>query len=542
MPKLSDFVAGTGNGVGGSASGNNTLVAKASRFAIAVNDLLYMTSKGDLYPAQTASWAAPASSVGSNNGGAALIAETTVVTNTNATNNDVKQACWVSPLDQCIFILAMGSGSQVMLTKYSPAGVALLSLKLDDVGATNYGAFNLIQLSNGNLAQTWSTGGNAQFFSICDTDLNPLVAKTAITGPAATTNGNGLYAVALSGGGFAVTIAAPGTSTATAVYLAIYSNSGAVVRASAAIANTTLLGNYARCAQLSDGTIVVAISSTTVNQALGVASFTAAGVAALAYTVLENSQGSAGMPELAVVPGYFAVASQLTTGGTATAKAFVLSNAGVLQGAALPFSMTSNGISPMFRMRADGTYFWIMCQAPSSAGVWICRLSTTGGASAVVSTFPLVIMTGTIDFFIERDFIVHCIQNAVYALSIRSDGTVVQYAVSTTPWTLTGAANPHTFKPAGDFTVLAYSPSEGSNSSKFRVARYLDASIIGVAQNGVAAGAAGTLVSMSVGPVALPINPLPGPAQRAFDHQSSTPNVVGNKGYILQNSVVLKGY
>lgn len=521
----------------GSASvSNNVLLAKASRFQLAINDLLYMAPKGDLYPAQSMAWA------GGNNAGSALLAETTVSAGTAATAADVRQAVFIDPTDQSIFTLTLGA-SLAQVSKYTPTGALIGTVSLDTTSTSDYrGAHNIIQLSNGQLAIFWSrfvTSGTVseQSFAIIDTNLNVIVPKTAMAGPAiGGLNTNSIHASPLTGGGFAVAISAM-TSTAFSIFFGIYTNAGVAVRASAAIAGTSQLQNGAKCVQLSSGDILIAITSSAANQAAAIATFTTAGAAGIPFTVIDASTSSGGfLPEISVLPGFVAIGTQIST---TAFRVSVINNAGALQGTVLAGTTVPSGVSPLHKIRNDGTYFWTSCLSVANVFT-VTRLPTTGAAAAVASTLAVVASDPPVDFFIERDMMVFAQSTRVYAFTIRADGTLILLSAATAPTTLTASPATHTFKPSGDFTMAVFSPADATNAPKVRVWRYLDVCLIGVSNTAVAAGNAGALISVSTGPVAQQINPLPGPASRTFDHSGG--NLVGNKGFLLQNSVALKGY
>lgn len=526
---------------------SNVLVAKASRFAINTDDLLYLNGQGYVYPAQSTAWASPAGGVGGGNAGNALVAETDISTVVTATVNDAKNSMFVNPADQSFYVMAKGSSPVgVVIYKYSSAGTLLTALQLDSTTTDNIGAFNIVQLSNGNLVCAWATGGGVQNFAIVDTDLVQIVAKTALTGPSqASPAANYISVAALSaasGGGFAVAISA-GAAGPFSTFFGIYTNAGVAVRAAAAITGTSQATSFAKCVQLSSGDIMIAIASATASQALGIATFTVAGAAGIPYAVVDNTTRAA--PEqfefIALVSGVVGIALRLT--GT-TCKLYVLNNAGVVQGAALTFTLNA-GSATQFCMRTDGTYFWLIYQG-AATGTWTFVRMPSTGTGQVTSTVSISASSVQMsDGFIERDyFVVWGVTSAtigqLMVFNLRSDGTA-SLALSSSPTT----ANPKatalfTFKPAGDFTCLAVTPADGTLAAKYRVWRYLDVAIFGVSKTTVAAGNAGSLVTASTGPIAQKINAITGPATRKFDQSAG--NVLGNSGFLLQNSVSLKGY
>jgi hypothetical protein len=519
-------------GYGGSASwSNNVMTAKASNAAVNIDDLLYMNGQGYVYPAQSTAWATNAA--GSFNAAAVIVPETAISGSSSTPVCDVRQCLWVNPADQCIFILCGSTSAIPTIHKFSPAGILLTTINVDSSGASVASAFNLVQLSNGNLLATWGFNSPSQKFAIVDTDLNLVTAATVIPGPASGVQ-NWIHAIALKDGGFAVVITAA-TSGAYSVFFGVYSNTGAVVRASSAIPNTSLLQNGARCAQLSNGNIAVAINSSAV--ALGIAIFNTAGAAVLNYTAIDNAAGG-GQLEISSLAnsGFFCVGVET---GAGTATFYVLNNAGALQGASLPVAQYANGPSPKFRIKNDGAYFWALYL--TNAGVCtVARFPTTGASNAVRTDIPVSTYTFISDFILERDMIVFAQTSKFYVLALRVDGYVSLISQSTSATALFPSPDTHTLKAGGDFTMAVFTPPNGSVAARIRVWRYLDVAMLGVCQTTLAAGNKDALVRVAVGPSVQRINPLPGPAAGAFDSSSS--RVVGNKGYLLQNSVSMKGY
>lgn len=515
----------------------NNLKAKSSRFALAVNDLVYMTNQGTLFTVASTAWASPAgATTGGNNAGSALIAETLINgSNTTSINiNDVKSAIFVNPADQSLIVLSSDSSATVFIGKYSSAGALVgAQINIGVAGPTSAGAFNIIQLSNGNIAAFWQTGNNNQAFAIFDTDLRQIVGRTVLVGPAVSgSSTNWIHAIALSGGGFAVAISSG--AGIFSVFFGIYSNAGVAVLAMASIAGSSFDTNISKCAEMSNGNIAVVTSSITINQGLSLATFTPAGAAVLARTVIDTNSGVA-TPEISAVPGFLA----LGFSASGSIRITVVNNAGAVQGVP-SVAAVSFAANTALKIRTDGTNFWLAYVSGTNV-VTIQRIGVTGGASSIFTALTANAIDAIQDFFVERDLLMFAFSNRIYAISLRADGTASILTSSTPPTTLPSAAAnvAHTFKAAGDFTMVAYSVVDATNAARFRVWRYLDVAILGVCQTAVAAGNPGTLVTVSTGPVAIATNPLTGPGARAFDHSGGL--VPGNKGSLLQNSAALKG-
>ena len=375
-------------------------------------------------------------------------------------------------------------------------------------------------MSNGNILVSWCFQGGANagtWFAIYDQLLNQVVVPTKIST-------NPIYhdSLPLVGGGFAFAFQGAG-----GMQVGIYSNAGAVVSALVDVTGSPTTGGAPRLSQLSNGNIAIAICSTVAAKALGHAIVTAAGGAVLNYTVLGVATVAATTwPEIVAANGFYACA--ITDG--ASTKAYVLNNAGALQGS--PFSVANTNVEAAFnkiiRLLTDGTIFWLVYAG--SGGSAIVYMPTSG--NGYVSNASVSMSNG--DVFLDRGNIVIATASNIAPYLIGANGVVSALATSTvlslTPYIIA--------KAAGDFTVMICSGNQASGM-QFGLTKYQNASIVGISQAAVASGNGGTPVSFSMGPGGYPCNQLLGTLTKAFDHTAT--NVIANKGVMLGTSTSLKG-
>lgn len=502
MAYLSDFLK---NG--------SMLQGNAGNLAINANDLLEINGFGQVYSAKVSDYAA----VG--NSGAYPVAAT-VATSFYATGSYKKMMC-VNPADSSIFVTApyLTSNYGLEIFKYTSAGGFVGSVILD-TSSYEPNQVTIIQLSNNNLAVIWMMSG-VDYFAILDQYLNVIVAKTTIASNSGT---NTLDAIALSGGGFAVTY-----PQATGAFLAVYSNTGAVVSAGSLITSSPTAGLYFRMVQLSNGNIAIAIKSSTTSEALGFAICSAAGAVVNAYTVLDSATSTSAMiPEINSVNGSFCCA---TFDGT-NVVAYSLTNTGVLQGGA--YSNSISGIMSL-SLPNDGVNFWLLLNSSTNQYIAYIPASGTGfvttaiqatssGAGMVYDQGFLIVFSGTapqLTVFQPLSSGVPLLVNSISS-SLSSPTTSAPYISA-----------------VGDFSVLLGSINTSTPATSFAVQKYLNTAIAGVSQGAVAAGNAGAVITYSMGPGGYPCNALLGTIGKGFDHSATA--IIGNKGTMLGNSVALAG-
>lgn len=484
------------------------LQAKSGPIAIAKDDLLVLGGvPTQLYPAQTSDYAAVGAA------GSSPVALTTV--SSFGSSMQTRDRAVVDPATGDIFIadtyLTGPVGCQIW--KYNSAGVLQRAVILDSAstGSTNYVQIKF--LSNGNMVVFWYNVATpySLFFAIVDKNLGVVVAKTTIastfTNPQSET-----HMVALSGGGFAVAYSHAGIGS----YFTIRDNAGAVVYAPTLIAGapTNSSGNANgpryKLAELSNGNIFVGLNDTNDgSNGLRYTIFSPTGTVVKAFTTI-NGSGTGAYPEVSVLPGFILFANN--------ANAYVLNNAGTIQGAAvsLPTGSTT-------RVSNDGTYFWAF---QSSSGLLCKRIPTTG--TGVVTNTLTGFGTIAADIIFERgDFIAYDGTNA-YVVRMDAEGVPAAIATATFPASLVQLIGG-----IGDFCLL------GFQVGKFQITKFMSSSVFGISQADIAAGNAGTIVPVNVGPGGYATNQMRGTVGKSFDHSAAT--IVGNKGSMYLNSIALKG-
>ena len=491
-------------------NGTQTLQGKVGSLAINANDVLELNHFGRLYTAAVSDYAA------SGNVGNAIVAATTVGVSCVV---DARKAVIKNPVDGSVFIGSLVSIAPTLF-KFSTAGALLGNVTLD-VGGEN---IILQLLTNGNVLAVWGTAAGTLSFSVWDTNLNNVVPLTVVA--SGTTLITAYFdALALSGGGFAL---AYGLSTGAT--LAIYTNTGGVTAAPATVSGTPTAGIATKLCQQSGGNLAIAISSTAASHAAGHAIYSVAGVMILAYTNLSAGSNSAQMyPEISAIANYYCVAGYDGTNSVA----YVLNNAGTLQGA--PFSFASSvTTSSVYQLLNDGTNFEFITR---SGGVTaLVFIPTTG--TGYVTTLLGSIASGPIAAFYEHESIILEDNGVVNVLSLSASGSAsivltfsLAAAFGTPAWI--------TALPVGDFAFLVFNLTATAGAATYAIYKYMDTAIVGISQSTIAAGNSGAIVNYSMGPGGFQCNAVTGTIGKSFDHSAT--NIIGNKGTILGNSVSLKG-
>lgn len=487
-----------------------TIQVQAGPLAIAAGDLVEISgTPPQLYPAKVTNYA------GVNVALSTVVAAVTAKSGGIGATSNRKEA-YQGP-DGSIYTVGTNSVSTTGCTiaRYSPAGKLLAWNDL--VTSQICHAAGILPLSNGNLAIVWnSSSAQPWSYAIVDLNLKTIVARTTVE--AIANNDAAFHGIALSGGGFAVSYGKAG-----GLYLAIYTNTGTVTLAPTLIASTPTANPCPKLAQLSNGNIAVVLSSTTGSQALGYAIHTSAGAASVAYTVLDTaSAASLFPPDISVLTGFFAVT---TNDGTNTV-AYVLSNAGVVQGSA--YSASNSVTTPnSSQMLNDGSVFWLVFFASGSL-LNVISMPTTGTnyVTSSLSSASLQQMSCAID----RGTLAVVATTNLYVTTLLSTGATGPFTSSSSVLPTSNYMN--AVIACGDGCIFMMAATGTDTLVNFGVQKIVATSIAGVAQQAVAAGNAGTLVSVSYGPGAYNINPLVGSAGVASVGY-------GVRGVLFPNSIVL---
>jgi hypothetical protein len=493
------------------------LNAKAGSSAINAGDLLQYGPRGEAWPSTTVDYAVIA------NGGAAAVPATTVSAY-GPVSSPSRGASYLSPIDGSIFVLAphIAGAYGMTLYKYSASGTLLLSIITDSQSAaTNYNPI-VQKLSNGNILCTWLVTGGAIYYAIYDVNLIPIVTKTLITTP----NTNFYSCCKLTGGGFFVSYPLAGGIS----YL-ILSNTGATVIGSTAIASVGTTGQSSQVIELSNLNVVVAITSFVTSKGLAYSIFDASGTSVVALTYLNTAASNSGyVPELSVMPGYFAASYSI---GAGDLSAYVVSNAGVVQGSAYTNGGTIVTSQGMMRITNDNvSNFWLTYSDSVSIKQIYTKMPNTG--TGYVKTISGLNGNNACDLAYDRGMLILNSAGIVYVNLILQSGNVSPISNFNS-----GVLNGDGIfiKTIGDFCVYQYGAT--TSGTKFSIYKYIDASILGVSLTTLAAGNEGTIIAMSEGPGGFPLNPLLGSTAKLFNHSAA--NVPANQGTLYQNSVALKG-
>lgn len=483
-----------------------TAQAATSAFAINSGDLVEMMNN-QIYSAKVIDYAVVPTA------GAQIVPNTQVALTGVPPSATQRADAMISTVDGSIFCsyATVATTGNMAVAKYSAGGTLLGTVTLDTANAMPFNP-RLLQLSNNNIAALWQLTGGVLAFAIIDQNLQVITAKTNVDTP----NANQFGACALSGGGFAVAY-----GKAAGVQLAVYTNTGGVTSAAATIAGTPIAGASVRMGQLSSGNIAIAISATTAAKALGHAVFSVLGVAVAAYAVLDAATcGTANYPELSIMTGFYACAF-----GDATNRvAYVLNNAGALQGAGFTTADTTVTAASSNLMN-DGTAFWLVYNGSVTAQ-GLVYIPTTG-TNYVSSALAGASFAAPFAAFLDKNNLVMLYSTVIAAWTLNASSGNATRAQTYTGPTATAVG---TAMAGGDFAVVA----QTANTSAFlSVYKYANAPIVGVSQQSVAAGNAGTAINVSTGPGTYPINTLFGTGGKTFGGPYG-------QGQVLPSTVVFR--
>jgi hypothetical protein len=514
---------------GGGSGSNSASLALTAAVPIAQNDLLQTMADGLVSPVGNVDYAA--SSAGPVSG-------SPFTAGSNLPGGTLRYPSQQGA-DGSLFALVnkSTSGTAISVSKLNPvANAEIASLLLDSPGPLISSA-QLLKLSNGNFAAIWSSGGSgtSYWFAIFDSTLTPIVTKTLIDTIANAPSQP--YSIALSGGGFAITY-----QKSNAQMLAIRNNNGGITLAPTSVfalsggiskSTSSILG------ELSSGNIVLAFKSaytTTSGFYCGIYGATGSVVSAIAS--LDTTAEYAWI-EFSAMPGYFSLA---TTIGFTGIKSWIFNNEGTLQGANFSGS-TSNPGGAQFKLVNDGAndFFLIWDDSSFNSSKSITRLPKTG-TSYVTNHWSVALIYGAfIDGFVERGMIYvqqYVSEDAATAGAVFSTSTLARITTGVSNAGVPAlAAIALSVLPLGDFSVLLYATNSAGQPT-LCVLKYAYTSIVGVAQEGTAAG---TMVSLSVAPGPYPINPVRGGVPKSFDFTTAGNGLIGNKGSILAHGAILKG-
>lgn len=510
---------------------------------ISQNDALELGPDGKAYPVQVTDYAAVANvNYGTPQTNAAtgqIVAQTQVVA--AQTTAYYRQAV-LNGADGSIYTVTANAPGPagVLLSKYSAAGALLAQAIAEPTAA--FVAQQAFFLNNGNIcvfANSPGVGGTPSFW-IYDPNLVQIKGMTSLP---ETSIGPYGQAVALSGGGFAIVYQQNANPLLSR--LVAYDNAGNVVLAPVTIwTRTGTTGmQFHRMAQLSNGNLVIAVSSTNTVSSIGLyhGIVTTGGASVLAFTNLDPiGSGSAGLiPEISVTADYYAVSR---ANGT-NQLAWVFDNTGTLRGSGFSAPTTIGTGMNTTKLVTDGTQFWMIWPRSSDSKEVLTKLPTTGTGYVTTALAGTGFYNLAVDAFCENGLI------AAVALSSAAanppllwvinamSGQLVSQSVTNIGSTSSTGGQYQRVIPGGDFSFICLYDYASTASTNLCVGKYANTAVMGVAQAFAAPNALVPCAGIAGGYAA---NYIKGSPSKTFDNSAT--NIYGNKGALLNYGVVLKGF
>jgi hypothetical protein len=520
---MSDLLSFTEN----TAEGRFRLKAAA---VFTQHDGVQIGPDGKVYPIKCSDYASVA------NVGSSVVAATTVIGAYSWPYG--KSPIYRDPATGNLFcvspdVTGASPGFGLRVSKYSPSGTLLGTLSISASGSEQTYAPKIRALSNGNLLVTWAPNSSADYrFAIFDLSLNIIKASTSIDTPL----DHHSDVLALSAGGFMVSYRKAGGLQR----IAVYDNAGNVVTASATVQAWTGAAGIvtSKLAQLSNGNVVLVCTSayaTTIGTYFGI--FSVLGAAVLAMANVDATANGGTQPDVAVVNGTFSFAY---ANAANTVVLRVYNNAGALQGGAVSFTVPgASATTNQFKLLTNGTAFYLLTMHATSLW-WNLTMMPVTGANNVTYTAGTFTAAGgslVIDAAIEGDRLValHSQSSAAPALGFFVMNLTTM-AIETNTTNMGGSSAYPTIVLSEDFTFIVYCDTT-TPGSVFRVMKWANTAIVGVAK---AAAAVDALVDIYGGAGAYLSNAIKGTSSKQFDHSAA--NIYGNKGALMTNGTVLKGF
>ena len=424
------------------------------------------------------------------------------------------------------------------LTQFAADGSVLKSIDVDST-VTEAGQYKLLKLSNGNIAAVFCMHGTPYNIKIAiyDSNLNEIKALTVIA--SVPTNSPFYDAVALSAGGFAVLYqdeASPLLSK-----LITFDNSGTAVLAATTVwTRTGTTGpQYHSMAQLSNGNLAFAISSTNTVSSIGLyySIWTAVGVQVLAATSL-GAVSLAAFPEIVSGIGYFAIAR---ANGT-DQKAWVFDNAGAVQGTGFSVASTAGNASNKIKVMWDGVAFYLIWHRSSDTKCVLTKLPVTGtGYLTTVITTSVTQYNFYLDAFIVDGFILAISMSGVNSgadaptmwIVDTASGALVSAAGTTFGSAPTTSGKFPAVISGGDRAFIAMYDYENTAGTNLCVGKWASTAVLGVSADSATKN---ITVAVQNKPGTYKINPIGGARNKAFDMSSGT--ILGGKGVMVAGGSV----
>ena len=449
-----------------------------------------------------------------------------------ATTSYYRQAIMRSS-DGSVYAVAYNTTYGAMLYKYSRYGVFLAKKSLDASAVTTN---QICELSNGYIVTVCGRNTGVTTLSVFDQSLNTISAPFELPETAANAY---CSVVTLAGGGFAVVYQMGGSPLLSK--LVVYNNTGTVVLSPTTIWTRTGTSGtqYHRVAQLSNGNLVVAVSSTNTGASIGLfhGVVTTAGVVVSAFSNIDTTS-SAWLPELSVMEGYYAISRANGTNQIAA----VFNNGGAKQGNNFTSATTAGKSNTSTKLLNGGSDFYLIWQRSPDSKVVLSKVPVTGTGytSSDITASDISQYDGFIDAFCDKKMIVGVTQGAESLMALWVADTITMSLVSKSVAKFgVSPVNSQDARiiPGSDFSFICLYTHNGTPSStNMYVGKYASSAILGVAKTSAASG---QLVAVSGESGGHKINAIDGTTSVAFDH-SSTP-VIGNKGTLMRYGVTLKG-
>lgn len=469
-----------------------------------------------------------------------IVAQTSI----EASWTDFNPACLpvVAKSDGSIFAVGNDtSGVGVKLSKLSSKGSLINSVSVVASGGSK--SHSIFELSNGSIAIVYAiVGGTADIYiAIYDEFLTGVKAPTLIASCPAASYYFG--ATKISAGGFAVIYndsAAPLLSK-----ISVFDNVGtATVAAFTAWTRTgSSQKQYHVLAELSDGNLAFAISSTNTVSGMGLnyGVFTAAGVQVLAATQL-SAVSSANHPVMSVGVGYFSIAR---ADGT-DQKAWVINNAGTVQGSAFSSATTAGGpiavVGCKIAVLFDGSDFYLIWHRSSDSKCVLTKLPYTGtGYSTTIITTSVTQYNFFISAYYKDGYIVVAsmsgtVSNVAPTLwIIDASRKVLVDAAGTTFGAVPGVQNSANIAiiDGKDRAFISCYTYNDTASTNLCIGKWAATIVLGVCVDSAVKNSA-AVVASNAG--AYKINPIGGSRNKSFDMTSNA--MLGKKGVIVAGGAV----
>jgi hypothetical protein len=442
-----------------------------------------------------------------------------------------------------ILVPADNIGQGTSLYKFRPNGEVIGYVDIDTLNSAAYQNRWILELSNGNLCVVTVIGNAATIkFAIYDKNLNLVKALTTVTNTSSAT----WYfsAIKLSSGGFAIVY--NDSVTTREVRAVTYDNAGTVVTANFLVWSRPGTPAYSNLTvkELSNSNLFIAINSTDTGSGFGLyyAIYTQAGVQVKAATNLETTNISSVIqdPTVDVIAGTVCISRRNGT----NQMAWVLDNAGTVQGAGFT---TANTLVPLHykeRLLNDGTNYYLIWQRSTDSKFAITKIPVTG-TNYVTATLNPGQYNVFFDAFYDIDGFI--VVNSTDASNDKNHFWVIDLSTLTLVYSgmtdygidpVTNAGNAIKIIGGGDKSFISMYTENGTPTGTFLcIGKYAKTAIMGAAES---SGVLDDSISFKSTAGFYEINPVKGSLTKAFDMSTNT--LVGNKGTIIKTgSAVLKG-